>query len=342
MTSRLSRRQVLTVAGLTLGVGVVELAGLPARASAAPTDQVTLEPVAGQPVAVLSGDGAAPAACPRQLAVKILRGVDLPAGTQLSVTFDPRVYAPLSAPVLTRQGRVVAAGSAVTTNPTTGLHTSTLTLSEAVPATGDLLAVLGTAHPLLYPYDLVRRPSAPTAQLSRTAKTASAKRDLQPQRPSSFGGAATPWGIELDGSWRRHTWGDREQFSYYHPVRLTMRSVGPGKALAASAFTVSLDPQLIRDIRVTGVELNNKKYRGGATLAATVRTGSLYQTRWHIPIRLAPGDVLDVMLAATPLVPTGALPAIKHPVVRVLSEGTTVAQRATGKDTLSRSDAVWQ
>ncbi|MEU8606828.1 hypothetical protein AB0C29_02335 [Actinoplanes sp. NPDC048791] len=337
-----SRRQVLTVAGVALGVGVVDLAGPGSPASAAPSSEVTLEPVADQPVAVLSGDGAAPAVCPRQLAVKVLRGVELPAGAQLSVTFDPRLYAPLSAPVITRNGRVVTAASAVVTSATTGLHTSTVTLEQAVPSTGELLLVVGTANPLLYPYDLVRQPSVPTAQLGRTAKSAPAERRLQPGRPSAFGGPATPWGIELDGAWSRHSWGDRAQFGYYHPIRVTLRSVGPGKARATSAFAVSVDPQLITSVRITAVELNRKPYRGGADLTATRRTGSLYQTRWRVPVRLAPGDVLDVTLTATRLNPPGALPTIKHPVVSLISADDAVAQRSTGKSTLTRADSVWQ
>jgi hypothetical protein len=84
--------------------------------------------------------------------------------------------------------------------------------------------------------------------------------------------------------------------------------VGPGKARATSAFAVSLDPQLITSVRITAVELNRKPYRGGADLTATRRTDSLYQTRWRVPVRLAPGDVLDVTLTATRIALPGALP----------------------------------
>jgi hypothetical protein len=59
-------------------------------------------------------------------------------------------------------------------------------------------------------------------------------------------------------------------------------------------------------------------------------------------VRLAPGDVLDVTLAATRLTPPGALPTIKHPVVSLISADDAVAQRSTGKSTLTRADSVWQ
>ncbi|MFC6020236.1 hypothetical protein ACFP2T_29215 [Plantactinospora solaniradicis] len=342
-TPRVSRRQVLTFAGLTLGVGVIEFAGQPAPVAGAPAGQEpTLEPVGDQPVAVLSGDGAAPAACPRQLAVKVVRDAALPAGAQLTVTFDPRLFVPLSSAVVSLGGRIVAADSAIATDPATGAHTCTVTLADAVPATGDLVAVLATGRPLHYPRDLVRQPSAPTASLRRAGKPDTARRSLQPRRPSAFGGPATPWGIELDGGWGRQTWGENDRFCYYHPLRVTMHSVGPGRAPVPASFAVSVDPQLVREISVASVRLNDKPYKGKTRLTDTTRTDSLYRSSWLVPIRLAPEDVLDVELRVSTLTPSGALTTIKHPVVGLTALGADVAQRLTGKDAFTRADSVWQ
>jgi hypothetical protein len=342
-TAGFSRRQVLTFAGLTLGVGVIELGGPATPASAAPTDQLTLEPVGDQPVAVLSGDSAAPAVCPRQLAVRVVRGgVVLPSGTQLSVTFDPRLFAPVTPAIVTLGGRRVAATSTITESATTGLSTCAVTVTDAVPAAGDLVAVMGTAHPLLYPRDLVRRPSDASVDVAPTSRSARAHRTLQPARPPSFGGPATPWGIELTGVWGRQSWGDRDQFWYYHPVQVTMRSVGPGRVPVPASFAVSVDPRLVRDVSVAAVRLNHKPHNAEVRLSATSRTGSVYRTRWLTSVLLKPGDVLDVQLRVSPLTPSGTLTTIKHPVVGLAAMGTDMAQRQTGRSSFTRLDSAWQ
>jgi hypothetical protein len=343
-TAGFSRRQVLTFAGLALGVGSIELGGPPTPASAAPTvPQLTLEPVGDHPVAVLSGDSAAPAVCPRQLAIKVVRdGVTLPSGTQLTVTFDPRLFAPVQPAIVTLGGRFVAAASTITTSSTTGLSTCAVTLKQAVPAEGDLVAVMGTAHPLLYPRDLVRRPSDASADMAPTARSARAHRSLQPARPSSFGGPATPWGIELTGGWSRQSWGDSGRFWYYHPVQVTMRSVGPGKVPVPASFAVSVDPRLVRHVAVASVRLNRKPHNGAVRLVGTSRTGSIYQTRWRSSVLLKPGDVLDVRLRVSSLTPSGTLETIKHPVVGLTAMGTDMAQRQTGQNSFTRLDSVWQ
>lgn len=342
MTSaRLSRRQVLTFAGLTLGVGVIELAGSPWPAAAAPAaGQLLLQPVADQPVAVLSGDSTAPAVCPRQLAVRVVSdGVVLPAGTRLSVTFDPRLFAALPTAAVTRGRRFVLAESTITAT-TSGPSTCTVTFKEGVPADGDLIVVVGTAHPLLYPRDLVRRPADATADLASTPRSARAQRSLQPARPATLGGPRTPWGIELTGGWDRQTW-DGGRFWYYHPVQVSMRSVGPGKAPVAASFAISVDPRLVRDVAVGSIRLNQRPYHGAVRLRKTTRTPSVYRTEWQSSVMLKPDDVLDVLLRVAPLTPSGPLPSIKHPVV-TLTMGTDIAQRQTGQNSFTRLDSVWQ
>ena len=339
-TLHVSRRQILTLAGLTLGAGVVDLAGAAGPAAAAPDDAPTLQPIADTPVAVLSGDGTAPAALPRQLAVRVLRTGDLPAGTRIAITFDPRLYAPLTPAVITRDGRPVAAGKAIVTEPRTGEHTSTITLTEAGPATGELIAVVGTAHPLLYPYDLIRRPSTPTARIRRSPIAAESQRPLRPARPSSFGGPARPWGIEVDAVWGGESWGDNGKYHYPVPVRVSLRSVGPGPAPAAVSFAVSVDPRLVTAIEVASAQLNHRPWDKRIRPAATTRTPSVFRVQWRAPLRLAPGDVLDVYLKVATERPARALIGVKHPVVAVVASGDASSQRLTGRETLTRTDAV--
>ncbi len=164
-----TRRQVLALGGLTLGVAAVTVVGLggPARADSAA--DVALLPVGASPVSVLSGVGVQPAAFPRQLAVQVQHtGADLPAGTEVAVTYDPRLYSPLPAAVATIDDRRLRTTSTITTDPRTTLATCTVTQSETVAAGSDPVVAVGTAYPVLYPRDLDRaRPLPPRPSPSR-------------------------------------------------------------------------------------------------------------------------------------------------------------------------------
>lgn len=335
-----SRRQILTLAGLTLGAGVVELGGATGAAHADPAAEPTLQPIADTPVAVLSGDGAAPAVAPRQLAVRVVRTGDLPAGARIAITFDPRRYVPLTPAVITLDGRPVAADKAIVVDSGTGEHTSTITLTQPVGATGELIAVVGTAHPLLYPYDLARRIVAPTARIRRTPGATESGRTLRPARPTSFGGPARPWGITLDTVWGGEAWGDNGEFHYPVPMRITLSSVGPGPAPAAVSFAVSVDPRLAAAIEVVSAQLNYRRFGRQIRRTATTRTVSDLRTEWRAPVRLVAGDVLDVYLKVATVVPVGELTGIKHPVVALVASGASASQRLTGRENLTRNDAV--
>ncbi len=335
-----SRRQILTLAGLTLGVGVVDLTGVAAPAYAAPGDEPVLQPIADTPVAVLFGDGAAPAAVPRQLAVRVVRSGGLPVGARIAVTFDPRRYVPLTPAVVTLAGRPVAAERTIVTDPGTGEQTSAITLAEEVPATGDLIVVVGTVHPLLYPYDLERRASAPTARIRRSPRGTESQRPLRPTRPPSFGGPALPWGIEIDAVWGGTTWGENGRYHYPVPVRVRLRSTGPGPAPEAVSFAVSVDPRLVSAVEIASAQLNNRRFGKRISRSGKVRTASVLETVWRAPVRLKPDDVLDVYLNVGTVLPGRELTGLKHPVVALAPCGAAASQRLTGRETLTRSDAV--
>lgn len=345
----LSRRQILTIAGLTIGVAVVEV-GIPASAaSAAPDDvpppELTLQAVADEPVAVLSGDATPPVACPRQLAVRVINDrLVLPTGTKLTVTFDPRLFALVEPAVVTLGSRLVAAASSTARDRKTGLSTYLVTLREAIPArsatVGDLVVVLGTVHPLRYPYDLTRHPASTVADLAATARSPRARRELRPDRPPAFGGPVTPWGVEIGGGWSRHAWGADDQFWYHCPTRVSIRGVGPSRTPPA-AFTVAVDPRLIRDITVDSARLNDKPFPLGKVRPAGVtRTDTLHWARWRTAVPLDTGDVLDVSLRVVTASPAGALASVKHPVVASAIKGDT-AQRRTGLVSVTRTDSHW-
>ncbi|MBP0461042.1 hypothetical protein [Streptomyces montanisoli] len=343
MNSKVSRRQVLVLGGLTLGVGAVNVAGFGGTAYAdATTGDVTLAPVGANPVVVLPGVGVQPAAFPRQLAVQVKHdGTDLPAGTQVAITYDPRLYAPLPTAMATIGRHRVHSTSKTTTDPKTTLVTCTVTLTEALPGGSEPVVVVGTAVPVLYPLDLVVAPVGATAAVARKNGKPTGRHSLKTHRPAAFGGVATPWGIEVSGVWERYEWADGKRW-YYYPARITLHNVGPGTAPAAAAFSVALDPQVVRDVSVTGARLNHTAHDAGVRQLASSRTASLFETRWRTRVHLKAGDRLDLAVKVTTRKPAHDLPTIKHPTVGLIDTGNHITQRQTGLTSLSRTDSRWQ
>jgi hypothetical protein len=89
--------------------------------------------------------------------------------------------------------------SATATDPKTAVTTCTVTFTEAVASGDDPVVVVGTAFPVPYPLDLVRGPADALATVGQKNATPDARRSLQPSRPSTYGGVATPWGVDVSG-----------------------------------------------------------------------------------------------------------------------------------------------
>jgi hypothetical protein len=344
MTAEISRRRLLTVSGLTVGTAWIQLGGPGSPAAAAPAGELTLEPVADQAVPLLSATGAALAAVPRHLAVRVVNeGFDLTAGTQLKVAYDQRVYAAMTAPSVTLGGRPVPATAATTQDPKTGETVCTLTLSERVPArspqTGDLIALLGTVNAHRFPLDLATASTAPTADVAATGRKA--HRSLRPTRPPGFGGAGKPWGVEVSGGWTRLSWGTDGRHWYYYPTIVSITGTGPGRTPAAE-FTVTVDPQLVTEISVASARFNDKPYAASKiTRAERVTTETLRRVRWRTGVRLDADDRLDVVLRVTTRTPAGPLETITHPIVST-GMGLVAGTRETGGMSVSRTDSSWQ
>ncbi|GAA3276960.1 hypothetical protein Dvina_32090 [Dactylosporangium vinaceum] len=342
----LSRRRVLTVAGLLAGVGTVQVV-LPATAAHADPDHsltpVTLEPLSEDPVTVLAGDRTTGATVPRQLAVRILNtGAELPAGTTIELSFDRRVYTPAGAALLTLGPRRVKAASTVARDAATGLLKVTVTLGEALPALREgqpaAVLVVAAANAARYPADLVRDPAEATVELGATAGSPRVRRSLRAGPPKTKAAARVPWGLELSGAWGRHSAGE---FVYHYPVLLRVLAVGPGRTPVPVAFSVALDPALVSEVKVTALRLNDKPLKDRTDLVSTVRSTSVYETLWRTPVRLDRGDVLEISLGVALLTPPANLPAVKQPLVTLAAMGTDPAQRQTGRHTLTRLDSVW-
>lgn len=302
---------------------------------------MVLVPVGASPIAVLTGVGVQRAAFPRQLAVQVQHaGTDLPAGTQVAISYDPRLYSPLPAAVATTSTHRLHTTSTITTDPKTSLTTCTVTLAEALPAGSDPVVVVGTAFPVLYPHDLVAGPTEATAAVGHKNVKPGGRRSLQPSRPHTFGGVATPWGPEVSGVWNRCEWADGKRW-YYYPEQITLSSVGPGTTPVAASFSVALDPQVVSDVRIVSARLNHKVHDAGVRLLSDTRTASLFETHWTTRVKLKSGDRLDLGLEVKTRKLTGDLPTVKHPTVEFINMGNHITQRQTGRTSMSRSDSAW-
>ncbi|MFK0151629.1 hypothetical protein ACIQVL_07495 [Streptomyces sp. NPDC090499] len=137
-----------------------------------------------------------------------------------------------------------------------------------------------------------------------------------------------------------YEWADGKRW-YYYPTRITLSSVGPGTTPVAASFSVALDAQVVSDVKIVGARLNDRAHDAGVRLLSDTRTASLFETRWVTRVKLKAGDRLDLELKVKARKPTGDLPTVKHPTVNLIDMGNHVAQRLTGRTTMSRSDSIW-
>jgi hypothetical protein len=343
-----SRRQLLTLGGVVLGVGCVELAFTTKPAVAGPAangaGQIILEALPSYPAQVLSPNGTVSSAVPHQLAVKIINDdTPLPQGSQVIVSFPDKIYAAMNPPMVFLSGRLVKTTAVTSFNTSTALTDCVITLEEMIPipsdGSGDLLALLGTVNPHRFPIDLTQ-PGTSTAMVRTAHHSSDAHCKMRIPRPSLFGPAATPWGVTVAAGWDRQLWGENAEYRYYYPVQVSLTGTGPGKSPAAELI-VTADPRIVTDMSVVSAMLNNREYPV-TNISVTTRssTDTIRKVHWRTPVKLGPDDRLNVKLKMVAKSPTGPLPTITHPVVSAAM--VNMAVRQTGQLSVSREDSIWQ
>lgn len=343
-----SRRSVLAAGGVLIGGLLVQARWAP-EAHAASADLV-LEPLADDPVEVLTSNPSTVSTFPRQLGVR-LHGPSgsLPPGTTFDLEYDGRVYAPLERPSVLRGGEAVpgVSVSVPEVDASTGVSRCSVVLDEAVEpgssAQDALVIIVAAVLPRTYPYDLPRRPGAPT--VSVPVPRAGVRGPRPGRRHLGRGGAAKtealPWGVELAVSWDTVTWGEGSALSYPVPVMVSVRSTGPGPTPRDAQLGVRLDPRVVGGIRCIGTTLGDglpgPRLRGPST-----QGGTTLDAVWRIGRVLAPDEVLVVTLEADPAGVQDELNGIAHPVVEVSGPPRGPArQRLSPSTSVTRRDAVW-
>jgi hypothetical protein len=71
----------------------------------------------------------------------------------------------------------------------------------------------------------------------------------------------------------RCEWANGERW-YYYPERITLSSIGPGTIPVAASFSITLDPQVVSDVRIVSARLNHKVHDAGVRLLSDTQTAS--------------------------------------------------------------------
>lgn len=134
---------------------------------------------------------------------------------------------------------------------------------------------------------------------------------------------------------------DGERLTRKQLRELQLDRLGPGATPVAASFSVALDPRVVSDVRIVGARLNGKVHDAGVRLLTDTRTVALSETRWTTRVKLKAGDRLDLALEVKTRKPTGDVPASNTRRVGLIDIGDQIAQRQTGRTSMSRSDSAW-
>lgn len=321
---QVGRRSVLTAVAVTTGTACLGLLqAAPARAA---DPEVTIE-AGGDVVEVAATDGTVvqvPAVLGGLLSVG---SAPLPEGTEVRVTWDPRLYEANPAPALTVDGEALECSySDAPSAPSTSSAPAqaVVVLGEALPQGRSYLLCLGSTRTLTYPEDTVEAPEGTTITVSLPAGPAQAQQEAQ----ASGTQTSQLWGASVGAGWQVLAWG--EGYHVWYPGSVTLRSVGPAPLPAGSRLTVQADAQVLASLVLgQGAE---------AVTAATV--GTVLSATYTTP-ELAEGQVLTLPVTVEARDLDGPLDHLEPAVVTVSSPEAAGTQRSTGRESASRVDDAY-
>lgn len=277
---------------------------------------------------------------PRHLALEVVSGDAVPAGTEIEVRFDPRLFHALEQPfVLTAEG---AGALEVRRGPADSPGRITVALPRSLKgrtsSSGPAAVLVLASANAPYPGDLVRAPAASAASLrsrGRTVSTGSAAPLAQPR----VGGAPRPWGVDLSGTWRPVAWGPDGRWHTSVPGSVCVRSTGPGPLATLPALEITLDRRVVRSVEISSVRLNGERVTDLGRLRSHTLGNSL-RVAWQGEHRLRANDLLECDLDVACVTPSGPLPGFFHPVVAWAGHPSAAGQRLTMREEWMRQDCV--
>ncbi|RJF41872.1 hypothetical protein D4740_07250 [Actinomyces sp. 2119] len=326
-TRTVGRRSVLIAVAVTTGTACLGLLqAAPARAA---DPEVTIE-AGGDLVEVATADGAV-VQVPTVLGGLLSVGsAPLPEGTEVRVTWDPRLYEANPAPVLTVDGEALecsysnAPSGTAPSTPSSAPAQATVVLGEALPQGRSYLLCLGSTRSLTYPQDTVEAPEGTSITVSLPAGPAQAQQEAQ----ASGTQTTELWGASVGAGWQMLTWG--EGYHVWYPGSVTLRSAGPAPVPAGSRLTVQADAQVLASL-VLGQ---------GADAVTAVTVGTVLSATYTTP-GLTEGQMLTLPVTVEARDLDGPLDHLEPTVVTVSSPEAARTQRSTGWESVSRADDAY-
>jgi hypothetical protein len=262
---------------------------------------------------------------PRDLGVTVAG--PLPAGTELSLVYDPRLYTTNKRPTAVHEGNAVSVQST-----STGAGKITVTLKQSVP-TGSLTIIAGQLSPNRYPYDIVRDLGTVEADKKTPGQGRSTPNKLVQKKPASVSGE--PWGAECGALWDEVSWGDGNR--YYRPLSASVRSTGPGPIPPGSTIRILCDQGIVPTMQVVGATDSAARQVLGS--AKKVNISGVTGVEWRTKTEVPAGEQVLLRLESTVDVPPNDLDGVKHPTVDFIGPRNWLeTQRTTFRESIHRMD----
>lgn len=267
---------------------------------------------------------------PRDLGIT-LRG-PLPAGTDFSFTYDPRLYKTNSTALVTLDDKPLG-NELYSVSYADGL--ATLILKQNLPD-GALTIIAGHLSPSRYPYDIVRdlSPVLVTEHKKTKPKSAPAINLGQNAQGQKSG---EPWGAECGALWDPVAWGNN--YRYYRPLSASIRSAGPGPVPAGSSIRICCDAQFVRELDIVKATDSAANHVAGKT--KVVQLAGVSAIEWTLERDLAAGS--QILLTVSSVIQVGEPDpvSVKHPTIDFLADINAFhTQRTTYRESIHRGDIV--
>ncbi|MFF0343497.1 hypothetical protein [Kribbella sp. NPDC004875] len=267
---------------------------------------------------------------PADLGVRITVGSPA-ARARVVLTYDDRLYAVASRPVLVRGAQAIPLQTRVSRIGTTHQRAIEVALPELAPGTYTVHA--GGMAPARFPADLIADPVPTEVKLSEATGSVTAQ-----VLSRSMSAQGLPWGAQIGAGWQQFEWGA----GYYAwcPALVTVHSVGPGVVPAGSRVRVTLDRQVFESVQLTSARGSNGQRIGGVGRRGTLVNHPV--ATWTLHTAITAGSRITLTCTPTFRSLQDPLEYVDAPLVEFLPpKKSSTPQRLTGQESQTRHDDAY-
>lgn len=265
-------------------------------------------------------------AAPRLLGGKLLvEGNALRGGSRLVIIWDDRLYQSGRPLLLQGKRRIKLESLSGEVRREDGRVQRTLRIDEDLDPGTHYSLRIGTGRTRNYPEDVVAGPLPTSIECQSTRGVASV------ESPTLQAAASSPvWGVLLGASWVPAHWGNG--YHTWRPDFLTIRSAGPNAIPSGTSLRVQLDRRLFKNLSVRNL-IDNSVYNKGFS------HGQVIGISWPLLSGLEPGQRMTFQFLADAMPRHGEIPDLEPPAVTTEMSKSSVGQRVTGYESLTRTDS---